>query len=330
MTTCGAEYKSIESMKTMHESLNNIDLLHPQDDISPSSKAEISRPMNLGLSLNRGIIMWMEMLSCIYSSRTPEFSICHRHLLDGPHPQINMDEIIGCRSSVVAQVLDIILLSRWKREAESAGTLSFRELALRAQAIETGLEEITQSLGRKNVSAHSSSGSVVEDEIFPQSSGSNSTADGIITMSAADRTTHIFACTALIYLHTVTSGSNLGAIDVRKAVERVIRGLQLLVNSDHLISAPSLHGLLWPLFMVGCLAARSQQATVRTLLLAAMQDGNKEQRNIVDRVLSTLEQCWTAFRKPPGPSSDSAAGNSVGKLHWDTLLKSIPCVPLLM
>ncbi|WVQ97982.1 hypothetical protein IAU59_005102 [Kwoniella sp. CBS 9459] len=130
------------------------------------SAALLSSPevMNLGADVTPGSpgspwkryrqliehMIWTDILASVTQNKASQLLATYRRILDhlpaepGSPAETNMllmDRVMGCDSTTLLAMCEVIALSEWKDRAEEAGCLSYRELLNRAAAVEKILNE---------------------------------------------------------------------------------------------------------------------------------------------------------------------------------------------
>lgn len=161
--------------------------------------------------------------------RAPPFMTCYRRLLgdtywtaaQGPpdRSELHMECITGCPDDVILAIAEISTLADWKTQEQLRGSLSVRELVRRANGIEQQLrayQDPTLLIENRPPHQCSSPGCTgcAETSAFVQApahpAGLFPGGDEPQGEGARRLVGNLFRETAVLYLHTVTSGPNPG------------------------------------------------------------------------------------------------------------------------
>ncbi|KAI0467112.1 fungal-specific transcription factor domain-containing protein [Xylaria cf. heliscus] len=242
-------------------------------------------------------LLWIDIMAATATGQVPRLRKYHTELLgdggggsdgDGDsdsdsdrrrrrrrRPNICLDDYIGCHSWAMLEIASVAQLAAWKREQQSAGTLSMVHLVRKACAIEARLrarmETLSFSLGDRasdiyDPSAHHP---VTPYSGFHEMVGGDTAAAAAHQQHspAADLHTRIWAQATVTYLHVVASGLQPTLPEIRASVEATIGLLRALP------SPLAVRTLVWPFAVTGCLALPGQEAFFVELVgaLGAMQ-----------------------------------------------------------
>ncbi|WVF69939.1 hypothetical protein IAT40_004724 [Kwoniella sp. CBS 6097] len=95
-------------------------------------------------------MIWTDIFASVTQNKASQLLATYRRILDhlpaepGSPAETNMllmDRVMGCDSTTLLAMCEVIALSEWKDRAEEAGCLSYRELLNRAAAVEKILNE---------------------------------------------------------------------------------------------------------------------------------------------------------------------------------------------
>ncbi|KAL4918694.1 fungal-specific transcription factor domain-containing protein [Aspergillus aurantiobrunneus] len=157
----------------------------------------------------------------------------------------------------------------WKHRS-----LTMTQLMKRASTIEHGLQTGFSCLTSINDTEPSSSTHRLSD-LFPLNNSSTSHTTNIVT--------RIWAHAARIYLHTVLSGWQTAAPEIREDVSQTIS----LFN--RLSSPGSLRALAWPFCVAGCLADEGQESAFREIISSMGPLGTL---GTMQAALGIMENVW--------------------------------------
>ncbi|EMT72621.1 hypothetical protein FOC4_g10004094 [Fusarium odoratissimum] len=211
--------------------------------------------------------LWHDILACATTGRVPR--IPYRQWLEGS--SLEMADLMGCCNWVMIAIGDLAHLQAWKKDMKQQGRLSVPELARRGQRIEKRLQDgITELKRTANVRAS------IRGSIPP-----------------APWVSHIFALASLVLSSTIVSGPWALLPEVKDAISESI-----IVLSDWPQAIP-LRGLVWPLYIIGCLAEPSLQGVFESLLSSVLDESGGFGNS--GTVIKLLKCRWAA---PPNCNHD--------------------------
>ncbi|KAF5603986.1 C6 zink-finger PRO1A [Fusarium pseudocircinatum] len=181
--------------------------------------------------------LWHDILACATTGRIPRTP--YRQWLEGS--RLAMEDLMGCYNWVMIAIGDLAHLQAWKKDKKQKGTLSVPELVRRGQAIEKRLQDGIAQLKLTTKGGDSNRGNI----------------------SPAPYVSHIFALASLVLSSTIVSGPSGSLPEVRDAVSESV-----IVLEDWPQAVP-LRGLVWPLYIIGCMAEARQQGVMESVLYAA-------------------------------------------------------------
>lgn len=252
-----------------------------------------------------GILAWYDILSCATNDSGP-FSKCD--WLNKGIEYLGLDKLMGCENWVMLSIRDITALDCWKARMQENNQLSILELASRASRIEAklenGLEVNFNTANNPDVSEMDICGQVAQTyDSFLLEYGSK---------DVRPLVTRIFACSALVYLHTVVSGANPDLPEIHQNVSRAIAAFQALSNPN------LVRGLAWPMCIAGCMASREQRNCFRDIA----------SRNNIDRfafgsskhAFNIMEECWKMQDSDDQENGATTWKDAMKKLNLTILL----------
>ncbi|EPE08910.1 regulatory protein [Ophiostoma piceae UAMH 11346] len=232
-------------------------------------------------------------------------AIFHRH-------QTKLKDIFGIEDWVMVTMLDIAVLKAWKQRERAKGTLSLKELARRADAIE---DRIVQGLAdlarRKPVSLppgpFSASGPSEPNAWVPR----RQTPPNLPLPTREEKiymvtSTHLNA--ALLLLHIVVSGFYPNLQEIRRGVIETLEALEYMrEHCDININS-------WPMCVAGCLALESEYPRFRALLPPPRT--GQHPLVLTEWTLNIIERCWESRAAQPSQTDEAvswvAAMNDLG------------------
>ncbi|RFN46451.1 hypothetical protein FIE12Z_9286 [Fusarium flagelliforme] len=202
--------------------------------------------------------LWFDILACVSTGRVPR--IPYNQWLEGS--SFEMADLMGCYNWVMVAIGDLAHLQTWKNHMKEEGRLSVPELVRKGQDIEKRLRD-----------------GITELEQIAKS-GSN--------IPQATWVSHIFALGSLVLSSTIVSGPWPSLPEIKDTVCETVDILR-----DWPGSIP-LQGLVWPLYIVGCMAEGDHQIYFHSLLSRMSQEcggfGN------ISTVLKILKSRWNSNR----------------------------------
>ncbi|EWZ00065.1 hypothetical protein FOYG_03976 [Fusarium oxysporum NRRL 32931] len=211
--------------------------------------------------------LWHDILACATTGRVPR--IPYRQWLEGSG--LEMADLMGCYNWVMIAIGDLAHLQAWKKDMKQQGRLSVPELARRGQRIEKRLQDGITELKRT-----ANAGASIRGSIPP-----------------APWVSHIFALASLVLSSTIVSGPWALLPEVKDAISESI-----IVLRDWPQAIP-LRGLVWPLYIIGCLAEPSLQGVFESLLSSVLDESGGFGNS--GTVIKLLKSSWAA---PPNCNHD--------------------------
>lgn len=236
----------------------------------------------------------MEMVASMSISRAPRFMALFQRMTSktsasgywaGPQggdadTGLGCDTLNGCPDDAVYGLAEVSALAQWKATEQARGSLSLRELMRRGDDIERRL--------RSHFSDAPSLDDTAQDVQLAQLMAQAPVVDATIPTFPDDDTrrmiANIFRESALLYLHTVLSGTHPGVHEIVSTVNRILQLLHQLPASmyDRL--------LVFPIFLTGCLCSDGTQRVFLKMRLQAQDDtfGFGD----MARIVAMMEQVW--------------------------------------
>lgn len=214
-----------------------------------------------------GSFISFDIISSASTRSTPFLNINHLQVLDTL--EISLESLIGCRNSVMALILEISLLDKWKKEAQGAHKLSIVDLAKRGGQIQ---ERLRQELA------------AIED--IPSAGPSLCNPSGIIRAPTHPEISKVFALSAVTYLHVVISGAYPELPEIAESVSETIVAFKSLKDPRLLRS------VVWPFCISGCLALEKQHDFFRDLIPRA--GITQWATGTCFEAFRIMEECWKA------------------------------------
>ncbi|KAG5803987.1 hypothetical protein H9Q74_011727 [Fusarium xylarioides] len=178
--------------------------------------------------------LWHDILACVTTGRVPR--IPYRQWLEASG--LAMEELMGCYNWVMIAIGDLAHLQAWKKEMKQKGALSVPELVRRGQGIEKRLQNGITERKQTTKGGDSNRGN----------------------MSPAPYVSHIFALASLVLSITIVSGPWASLPEVKDAISESV-----IVLRDWPQAVP-LRGLVWPVYIIGCMADASLQGFFKSVL----------------------------------------------------------------
>ncbi|KIM98218.1 hypothetical protein OIDMADRAFT_181709 [Oidiodendron maius Zn] len=230
-----------------------------------SNKAILRPEAQSSINILLGSFIWFDIISCASTGSALFLEI--NHLLVLATFGINMESLTGCRNPVIALILEISLLDRWKKEAQNTHKLSIIDLAKRGQQIEDRLQQELAYID--NIST---------TQLLSLNSA------GITHMLTYTEFNKIFSLSAITYLHVVISGAYPELPEINKSVSETIAAFKRLKDLQ------VLRYLVWPFCVSGSLALKEQQSFFRDLAPAA--GINQSAAGVCFEAFKIMEECW--------------------------------------
>jgi hypothetical protein len=175
--------------------------------------------------------------------------------------------VMGCQSCILVVIAEITTLESWKNAQIAQGCLSMIDLISRAAVLNNRLALGIQGL---------------EDKL---SLGLHSLRDD------SDAVNLVFAYAALVYLHTVVSGTSPHISEIKYNVTRCLERFEVL-------PARLLIRYCWPFTITGCMATEDQYDRFRHLV--ARSTAADEPLGSTWKGLKVMEECWQLRKSEPG------------------------------
>ena len=244
-----------------------------------------------------GVIIWFDILGCVSTGLRPQYSdFCTAGL--GDSSKLQLKRIMGCENWAMILIREIAVLSDWKRRVSEEGIPNVLELAKRANAIKSRLNErihilvaeLDQALDDQDISEKASSSRV------------RNRREHIIR-----KVTHAFACAAKVYLHVVVSGANPDLPEIVDSVSSTLSAMRSLPD-PHLIRK-----LVWPFCIAGSMAKGNQRQAFKDLASNAGIEENAFGNSW--RAFEVMQTCWNMH--------DGSRGNEQCKGDWLDAMKAL-------
>ncbi|KAJ7476180.1 fungal-specific transcription factor domain-containing protein [Mycena latifolia] len=226
------------------------------------------------------LTLWLDIFSSITLMCSPKYLDLYKRLFDDlggwkrHSGEIRLDSLTGCTEEVLLGIAEVSALSHWKAMEKRNGTLSSRELIRRGDEIEQRIrkggvfrgEIDTTALHPTLVQAGSET---IDVTPFP-------------TIETRQLVAQIFSEAALLYLHTVLSGSNPGIPEISNSVGVIVTYLRQLPSSE------VDRALVFPICLAGCM---TDDSTWRELLKGRLQALDESLGNLM-RTRLLMEAVW--------------------------------------
>lgn len=190
-----------------------------------------------------GKLVWFDILATVSTRKGPFLGIQHKQLLESG--TADMAGASGCHNLIAIALLEMSDLESWKEEAESERTLSMIELVNRGGTIIKSLNAFI---------ARAEDGMTTDDT---SASASYMHEMGRSMVKWRDELgqdiTSAFARAALVYVHTIISGTNSNAMEIQRAIESLSKSLEKVLEKGMTEYA------LWPLCVAVCSAADEEE-----------------------------------------------------------------------
>jgi hypothetical protein len=173
---------------------------------------------------------------------------------------IKTQSIMGCRSSIMADIAEITDLRNWKATQLHNDSWESQTYRYRAASLKLRLTQNTQAIEHKPISPNSTSS---EKDI--------------------DTVTLQFAQAALVYFHVTVYGADNANVDLARLVQQSITSLAALPGR-------LLIRVCWPFTIVGCMARKEQQHVFRDMIAKALEE--KQLIGMSWKGLLVMEECW--------------------------------------
>jgi hypothetical protein len=175
--------------------------------------------------------------------------------------------VMGCQSCILIVIAEVTTLQSWRNVQMAQGCLSMIDLISRAAVLNNRL-----ALGIRGL----------EDKL---SLGIHSLKDD------SDAVNLVFAYAALVYLHTVVSGTSPQISEIKYNVTRCLERFEVL-------PARLLIRYCWPFTITGCMATEDQYDRFRHLVARSI--AASEPLGSTWKGLKVMEECWRLRKSEPG------------------------------
>ncbi|KAJ5153821.1 uncharacterized protein N7500_009260 [Penicillium coprophilum] len=200
----------------------------------------------------------------------------------------------------MALILEISLLDKWKKEAQSANKLSFVDLVKRGDGIKGRL--------RQEIAA-------IEEITHPWAGGSLLATSSATASSKPPIPTHpeinkLFLLAAITYLHVVISGPYPEVPEIAESISETVLAFKDLKDPQLLRSS------VWPFCISGCLALEKHYGFFRGLVSRAGISQNTT--GVCFEALQIMEECWKArITSPRVVIGLQQCSDVVAMFFWD-------------
>lgn len=178
----------------------------------------------------------------------------------------------------MALILEISLLDKWKKEAQSANKLSFVDLVKRGDGLQARLRQELAAIEKKAHSwARGGESSLAT---------SSTTATPSTSTPAHPEISKVFLLSAITYLHVVISGPYPKVPEIAESISETILAFKSLKDPRLLRS------LVWPFCISGCLALDKHYDFFRGLISRA--GITQYSTGVCFEALQIMEECWKA------------------------------------
>lgn len=181
--------------------------------------------------------------------------------------QTKLRDMMGCEDWVMITILDIAVLEDWKKKMKCCGTLSLRELARQADAIEAKLNGGLDILLTSKSSCDSETGRV------------------------KCMVTEIFIYAAITYLHTVVSGFYPELPELHYSVIRTLEAMEAMKDPSYI------RYVTWPFGIAGSMALDSEKDRFRALV--PLQKVGEHPLVMCLWTMNFVETCWAMRMAQP-------------------------------
>ncbi|KAI6123527.1 fungal-specific transcription factor domain-containing protein [Pisolithus croceorrhizus] len=219
--------------------------------------------------------MWLDVISTfyrrLYLGGGGFWAASGRYTLEELDTRV--ESLTACPDEIMLGIAEISSLECWKVQEMRKGTLSMRELIRRGDILERHLRIECEPACAPEADQTRLHGD-------PTATGLPRTASPADV--ARQLVAKIFRETALAYLHTVLNGSYPGVPEIMHSVDVIVQLLRQLPVSimDR--------GLMFPIYLAGCLTDDAVQRDVLRTRLLGIQDGFRN----VHQTVQVLETVW--------------------------------------
>ncbi|KAJ5257139.1 hypothetical protein N7478_013243 [Penicillium angulare] len=262
-------------------------LTTPEDSMVPHSEIEMTTlcpEIECAFKFVIGSFIAFDIISSVSTRSSLILNINHLQVLETF--EISLESHTGCRDSVMALILEISLLEKWKKEAQSANKLSFVDLVKRGDGIQGRLR---QELAAIEIQTHSWGVGL---------GGSSLATSSAIATPNTPTPTHpeiskVFILSAITYLHVVVSGPYPEVPEIAESISETVHAFNSLKDPQLLRS------LVWPFCISGCLALETHYGFFRGLVSRA--GITQHATGVCFEALQIMEECWkTRVTSPEG------------------------------
>lgn len=212
-----------------------------------------------------GSLIAFDILSSASTRSSLILNINHLHVLETFG--ISLERHTGCRDSVMALILEISLLDKWKKEAQGANRLSFVELVKRGDVLQNRLRQELAEIDTKSNPWTTRESSPVATDTHPEIS-------------------KLFILSAITYLHVVISGPYPEVAEIAESVLATVHAFKSLKDPR------LLRNLVWPFCISGCLALEKHYDFFRGLVSRA--GITPHATGVCFEALQIMAECWKA------------------------------------
>jgi len=201
---------------------------------------------------------------------------------------LQLSIITGCQDWAILHLAEVLQLQEWKYAARSHHSLSTKELARKAQDLETRLITGIAAIEGND-----------QERRLPRQ-------DSLLS----NLVTCVFARVAGTLLHAVASGFDCDLLEIREGVEHTRAALEKITDRKILMK------LALPICVSASLASKDQEPFFR-IVLAALQGSAPRKHGIV---LSIVEECWESRDKMEGSEAHRDWAQIVGPYDLSLLV----------
>ncbi|KAJ5550501.1 hypothetical protein N7535_001557 [Penicillium sp. DV-2018c] len=220
-----------------------------------------------------GSFIAFDILSSASTRSNPTLNINHLQVLETF--DLSLESHTGCRDSVMALILEITLLDKWKKEARSANKLSYVELVKRGDGIQSRLRQELATIEDKSHSWTAGGGGSLLATPPP----------GTQTPTHPE-ISKVFILAAMTYLHVVISGPYPEVPEIAESVSETVLAFKSLKDPRLLRS------LVWPFCISGCMAQEKYYDFFRGLVSRA--GVTQHATGVCFEALQIMGECWKA------------------------------------
>jgi hypothetical protein len=235
--------------------------------------------------------MWLDVMSTITLLTIPKHLAFYRRLYRGgggfwsatsgmsakEDSDLRVDNLTGCPDEVLLGIAEISTLSCWKAQEMRKGCLSMKELIRRGNIIESHLRSCETAYPREPDQTPLHPDLPVDED--PNAEGLTGIPAVVDTRQLV---ANIYRETALLYLHTISSGPIPG-------VPEIIQSIDVIVQLVHQLPMPALdRTLVFPMCLAGCLT----DDPVKREIFKSRLVGQQSQFGNVHQALMVMETAW--------------------------------------